>query len=417
MIRPLSVYIHWPFCKSKCPYCDFNSHVRNSVDNERWQNALLRELAYYAAKLPDRQVASIFFGGGTPSLMPAETVAALIEKVTNLWTVSGDIEITLEANPTSIEVKKFRDFRKSGVNRVSIGVQSLEPEDLKFLGREHNVQEALGALLMAADIFPRMSFDMIYARPGQTLAAWEAELSQALGYAKDHLSLYQLTIEENTAFHHAYHKGGFTMPEDGLAADMYMLTQDIMEAHGLPAYEISNHAWAGQESRHNLAYWKSHDYIGIGPGAHGRFCGGLQQNCVDTWGSEATTPLSEGLGVSEEGELCSPPYNKRFSTENIKSPERWLEKVEHSDNGLTAEVPISEKESLEEAVMMGLRLSTGIDYDAWQKQMGMDLRNVMQQSAIDKLCGQSMVMADENHIKVTKQGRLLLNMITKELLV
>jgi len=381
-MHPLSVYIHWPFCKSKCPYCDFNSHVRNDVDSERWQKALLHELAYYAAKLPDRQVVSIFFGGGTPSLMPATTVSALIEQVNSLWAVSEDIEITLEANPTSIEAKKFRDFRKSGVNRVSIGVQSFEPEDLKFLGREHNVQEAMGALLMAADIFPRMSFDLIYARPNQTLAAWEAELTQALTYAKDHLSLYQLTIEENTAFHHTYHNGGFTLPEEGLAADMYMLTQDIMEANGLPAYEISNHAWAGQESRHNLAYWKSQDYIGIGAGAHGRY-------------------------NQESG---------RISTENIKSPERWLEKVEQSDNGLTAETAISEKESLEEAVMMGLRLSSGIHYDEWQKQMGADLRKAIPETAIDKLREQTLIEADENHIKATRKGRLLLNRVTGELL-
>jgi oxygen-independent coproporphyrinogen-3 oxidase len=257
-----------------------------------------------------------------------------------------------------------------------------------------------------------MSFDLIYARPEQTLAAWEAELLQALTYAKDHLSLYQLTIEENTAFHTSYRNGKFVLPEEGLAADMYALTQDIMEAHGLPAYEISNHAKPGQESRHNLAYWKSDDYIGIGPGAHGRYRKNLRGYAEESY---TTTPRSEGVSVSEGGELHSPPY-KKISTENIKSPERWLEKVEASGNGLTAETALSEKELLEEALMMGLRLSSGIEYKDWQRRLGLDMFAALPRAAVDKLQGLSLITADKNHVKTTGKGRLLLNSITKELL-
>lgn len=382
MLRDLSIYIHWPFCKSKCPYCDFNSHVRTGIDNLRWQKALLGELAYYAGKLPDRQVVSIFFGGGTPSLMAPETVTALIDAVCTHWKVTDDLEITLEANPTSIEAGKFREFRKAEVNRVSIGIQSLSAPDLAFLGREHSVSEALAALEIANDIFPRVSFDLIYARPNQTLAAWEEELSQALKYAKDHLSLYQLTIEENTAFHPRYHKGEFHLPEDGMAADMYMLTQDMTEAHGLPAYEISNHAKPGNESRHNLAYWRSCDYVGIGAGAHGRY------KFNDT----------------------------RYATENVKSPERWLERLEQSVNGLVTETVISEQEILEEAIMMGLRLSSGIHYDVWEKNTGVDVRSALSPDAVNKLGRLSLIKSDDAHIETTRKGRLLLNTVTRELL-
>lgn len=324
--------------------------------------------------------------------MPAETVAALIDSVTGLWSVADDIEITLEANPTSVEAQKFRDFRKSGVNRVSIGVQALSASELAFLGREHNVDEALNALSLAHEIFPRMSFDLIYARPNQTLSLWEEELTTALKYAKDHISLYQLTIEENTAFHHIYHNGGFTLPEDNIAADMYLLTQEITEAHGLPAYEISNHSSPGGESRHNMAYWRSQDYIGIGPGAHGRY------------------RLNPGKDV------CTGTVINRLATENIKSPERWLEKVLQTGNGLATEITIERKESFEEAVMMGLRLSSGICYDDWNERIGIDLRSIIAQPAIDELRSMSLIIADRNNIKATKTGRLLLNGITKKIL-
>lgn len=379
---PLSIYIHWPFCKAKCPYCDFNSHVREGVDHARWRAAFLRELEYYAKKLPDRKIVSIFFGGGTPSLMQAQTVDALIAAVGKHWHMSDDIEITLEANPTSIEAEHFKEFRAAGINRVSVGIQALNAEDLTFLGRQHTVKEALAALDVARDTFPRYTFDLIYARPGQSPVAWEAELKEALSYANGHLSLYQLTIEENTAFYTAHRKGAFVMPEEGLAADMYLLTQQMMEAHNMPAYEISNHAQVGQESRHNLTYWRGDDYIGIGPGAHGRYS------------------LNK----------------KRFATETIKSPERWLEKVEQSSTGLITEIALSPRESLEELVMMGLRLREGIDYTDWQKRTGISLQDALAPAAITKMLTQGMVVADDAHIEVTSKGRLLLNRITSELL-
>jgi oxygen-independent coproporphyrinogen-3 oxidase len=409
MALPLSIYIHWPFCKSKCPYCDFNSHVREGVDHARWRAALLRELEHYASLLEGRQVASIFFGGGTPSLMEPETVAALIEAVKCHWPQHAGMEITLEANPTSVEAAKFKALRAAGVNRVSLGVQSLLPQSLAFLGRQHSADEALAAVALARECFPRMSFDLIYALPGQSLAAWETELRAALAHAADHLSLYQLTIEENTAFHHSYHQGAFALPEDTLAADMYILTQTIMEAHGMPAYEVSNHARPGQESRHNLAYWKSDDYIGIGPGAHGRYA------IYNASGSGLlASAMKPGSRLSQSTDCAIMPV--RIATETLKSPERWLEKVEQSGSGISVETLLSPREQFEEAVMMGLRLSGGIEYADWQVRTGMGLREVLPQSQVDRLRSQGMLVADEQHITVTPQGRLLLNTITKALL-
>lgn len=386
MKNPLSIYIHWPFCKAKCPYCDFNSHVREGVDHARWRAALLRELEYYAKKLPDREVKSVFFGGGTPSLMQARTVAELVQATGRNWQVAKDVEITLEANPTSVEAGHFKEFRDAGVNRVSIGIQSLLPEALTFLGRQHSVSEAMAALALARETFGRFNFDLIYARPGQSLEAWEAELREALSLAGGHLSLYQLTIEENTAFYTSHRKGAFVMPQEELAADMYQRTQEIMQERGLPAYEISNHASVGQESRHNLAYWRADDVIGIGPGAHGRY------------------------NIKDEN------TSRRFATETIKSPERWLERVEQSGTGLIAEVELSLRERMEEAVMMGLRLRDGIDYADWQSRTGLDLRRALSQPKLKALSEQGFIDADEKHIKTTGAGRLLLNLITAQLL-
>ncbi|MBA3448875.1 MAG: coproporphyrinogen III oxidase, partial [Pseudaminobacter sp.] len=266
------VYIHWPFCAAKCPYCDFNSHVRHQpVDQERFSRAFDTELKTMRARTGPREVTSIFLGGGTPSLMKPETVASVLESVAKYWTVPEGIEITLEANPSSVEAERFRGYRAAGVNRVSLGVQALNDADLRFLGRLHNVSEALQAIGLARDIFPRLSFDLIYARPNQTLDAWAAELEQAIGHAADHLSLYQLTIEEGTRFHTLYAAGKFEIPDADHAADLYAITQEITAARGLPAYEISNHARPGAESRHNLVYWRYGEYVGVGPGAHGRF--------------------------------------------------------------------------------------------------------------------------------------------------
>lgn len=391
-MHPLSIYIHWPFCKSKCPYCDFNSHVRDRVEHARWRAALLKELASYAALLPDREVVSIFFGGGTPSLMEAETVAALIEAAGRHWPMSENTEITLEANPTSVEAAKLIAFRDAGVNRASLGVQALDAAALAFLGRQHNVGEALEAVALAREIFPRMSFDLIYARPGQSLKAWEDELTKALTYAKGHMSLYQLTIEENTAFHAAYKKGELPMLGDDEAAEMYALTAAIMQAHNMPAYEISNYAAPGQESRHNLAYWRGDDYIGIGPGAHGRY-------------------LLYGGNASPSA------YPRSYlSTENIKSPERWLDRVEAEGRGLQAETAIDATERKRELVMMGLRLTTGINFADWQTRTGLDVREAINHEAAQLLVKQGFVVMDERRLGITPQGALLLNSVIGRLL-
>lgn len=380
--KPLAVYIHWPFCLSKCPYCDFNSHVRDKVEQERWKNALLRELAYMHSHTPDFIVSSIFFGGGTPSLMPADTVEALISRVGELWKNGDDIEITLEANPTSVEADKFIAFREAGVNRVSLGVQSLRDNELKFLGRGHSAEEAIRAIELARKTFERYSFDLIYARPNQTLQDWDNELSEALQLAGGHLSLYQLTIEENTTFHHAYSKGGFILPDEELSEALYRLTEEKMCLHELAPYEVSNYARIGQESRHNLSCWRGDSYIGVGAGAHGR---------IDVDG-------------------------RRVATQTLKSPERWLENVEKSGNAVEIWQEITPETSVEERVMMGLRLRDGINYHDFQIQTGFDLEKHINLPKRDFYMGQGLLADDKNAIKTTLKGRLLLNKLTAELL-
>lgn len=380
--QPLAVYIHWPFCKSKCPYCDFNSHVRESVEQERWKQALLRELEHMAAQVPDRCVASIFFGGGTPSLMPPATAEALITRVHQLWPVAGNIEITLEANPTSVEANTFPDFKQAGINRVSLGVQSLRDDELKFLGREHKASEALKAVERARNTFDRYSFDLIYARPHQTLTTWEKELSEALKHIDGHMSLYQLTIEENTAFHHAYAKGGFTLPDEDTSAALYQLTEEMLASRGLSAYEVSNYAKPGQESRHNLAYWKGDDYIGVGPGAHGR--------------------------VTVEG--------KRIATQTLKSPERWLENTEKNNHALEIWQEVPRAQEAEERVMMGLRLKDGIDYARFKEQTGYALEDNINLSKRDFYIEKGLLENNAQKLKVTLAGRLVLTSLTSELL-
>jgi len=273
-VGDVALYIHWPFCASKCPYCDFNSHVADSIDHDRWVARYLEEIDRYADEMSGRKIVSIYFGGGTPSLMRPSSVEAILDRVQARWKIANDIEITLEANPTSVEMEKFADFRVAGVNRVSLGVQALNDDDLAFLGREHSVDEALQALEIAKAQFERVNFDLIYARPEQGLKDWEQELDRAAELAVGHLSLYQLTIERNTPFYMSHAKGDFKIPEQELAADFYVLTQEVLEAAGLVSYEVSNHAVVGQESRHNLMYWHYGDYIGIGPGAHGRVTSG-----------------------------------------------------------------------------------------------------------------------------------------------
>ena len=320
------IYIHWPFCKSKCPYCDFNSHVAESIDHQRWLKAYLTELDYWANQTSDRTVSSIFLGGGTPSLMKPETVQGIIDFIQSKWRMTNACEITLEANPTSIEADKFQGFRAAGINRVSIGVQSLNAADLKFLGREHNPEQARAAIELAAKTFDRFSFDLIYARPNQTVESWKNELQDALKMAGNHLSLYQLTIEQGTPFFTRHARGEFQVPEQDHAADLYDVTQEIMEQAGLPAYEVSNHARPGEESRHNLTYWHYDDYIGVGPGAHGR--------------------------VTLDGQ--------KFATRTHRAPELWMERVERDRHGHYPHNPVSATAELQERIMMGLRLKEGI---------------------------------------------------------
>ena len=322
------VYLHWPFCAAKCPYCDFNSHVRHQPpDQERFAKAFRRELSHFRDRTGPREVTSIFLGGGTPSLMDPATVGALLDAVAQLWTVPSGIEITLEANPSSVEAERFRGYRAAGVNRVSLGVQALNDPDLRFLGRLHDVAEAKRAIGLARDIFPRLSFDLIYARPHQTIEAWERELDEAIDLAADHLSLYQLTIEEGTRFHALHAAGKIAMPGPDLSADLYAATQAITAARGLPAYEISNHARPGAESRHNLIYWRYGEYVGAGPGAHGRFV--------------------------EDG--------RRIVAFTEKMPETWANLVEANGHGIVGGEILNRPEEADELLMMGLRLTEGID--------------------------------------------------------
>ncbi|MGD9913078.1 MAG: radical SAM family heme chaperone HemW [Rhizobiaceae bacterium] len=334
------VYIHWPFCAAKCPYCDFNSHVRHQpVDQPRFAQAFDREMAAMRGKTGPRRVTSIFLGGGTPSLMLPETVGSVLDAVARHWTVPDGIEITLEANPTSVEAGRFRGYRAAGVNRVSLGVQALNDPDLKFLGRLHDVKTALGAIGLAREIFPRLSFDLIYARPGQTVDAWTAELEEAIGHAADHLSLYQLTIEEGTPFFGLHAAGKFAVPDPDLAANLYQATQEVTAARGLPAYEISNHAKPGAESRHNLTYWRYGDYVGIGPGAHGRFV--------------------------ENG--------RRVVTFTERVPEQWLAAVEQRGHGVTGGEILDREQEADEFLLMGLRLVEGIDLARYEALAGKPL--------------------------------------------
>jgi oxygen-independent coproporphyrinogen-3 oxidase len=330
--EPLALYIHWPFCAAKCPYCDFNSHVRDRVDHQAFAAALRTELAREAERANRagirRPLASIFFGGGTPSLMRPETAAALIEDATRLFDPLPDLEITLEANPTSVELEKLRAFRDAGINRVSLGVQALDAEALAFLGRKHDTTEAIRALHFARETFPRVSFDLIYARPGQAEAAWRAELRQALALAADHLSLYQLTIEPGTQFATLHARGAFALPEGDDAARLYTATAEEAARFGLLPYEISNYAQPGAESRHNLAYWRYADYIGIGAGAHQRL----------------TMP---------DGSL--------LATRRHRAPEEWLARVQRDGHAVTDEEALSPRDRAREALLMGLRLTEGVD--------------------------------------------------------
>jgi putative oxygen-independent coproporphyrinogen III oxidase len=381
MTQPLGVYIHWPFCKSKCPYCDFNSHVREGVEQARWRKALLTELEYAAREAPGRRVETMFFGGGTPSLMEPATAGALIARTRELWDTAPDIEITLEANPTSVEAGRFADLAEAGVNRVSLGIQALEPAALKFLGREHSVDEALDALAVAKKNFARHSFDLIYARPGQTPDAWADELERALALAGEHLSLYQLTIERGTRFFADQARGAFALPGEEAAAEMFERTQARLAEAGLPAYEISNHARPGAACRHNLIYWRYQDYVGVGPGAHGRFTHGPAKR----------------------------------ATRRISGPEGWLAAVERDGHGTQETTDVSGRDRVEEALMMGLRLSEGIERAQFTSVAGSDPVVALGEQKIAPLVQAGFLDVDATHLKATPAGRQRLNALLERL--
>ena len=379
---PLAVYIHWPFCRSKCPYCDFNSHVRDSVDIARWTRALLADLDHAADLVPERTVGSVFFGGGTPSLMPPETVAALLDRAAARWTMHSAVEVTLEANPNSAEAARFRAFAAAGVNRLSIGVQALDPAALRMLGRLHDRAEAIAAIEHARDSFTRFSFDLIYARPGQSLGAWRNELDEALTLAGDHLSLYQLTIEPGTAFATLERRGDLVPLVEETAAALFEATQDRLAAHGLPAYEISNHARPGGECRHNLAYWRYQDYAGIGPGAHGRL-------------------TRDGV---------------KFATRQHRTPERWLAAIERAGTGIEETTAIDRDTALEEMVMMGLRLTEGVDRVRLEHAAGQDAE-LLFGGSLGPLIEGGFLTLDEGRLAATAAGRQRLNAVLGALLL
>jgi putative oxygen-independent coproporphyrinogen III oxidase len=384
---PLGVYFHWPFCKSKCPYCDFNSHVRDGVEQVRWRTALLTELEQAAREAPGRRVETVFFGGGTPSLMPSETVAALIARTRELWDCAPEIEITLEANPTSVEAGRFAALADAGVNRVSLGLQALDPASLAFLGREHSVDEALAALDTARRFFSRHSFDLIYARPGQTPETWAAELERALALAGEHLSLYQLTIERGTRFFTDRARGVFTLPGEDEQAAMFEYTQRRLEEAGLPAYEISNHARPGAACRHNLIYWRYQDYVGVGPGAHGRFA------------------------VEGDGSAMLKRATRRAS-----GPEAWLEMVERDGYGTAETSVVAGRDLVDEALMMGLRLSEGIERREFARVAGADPVEAVGAARLDPLRRAGLIDFDATHLRATPAGRQRLNAILERLI-
>ena len=377
MSTPLALYIHWPFCISKCPYCDFNSHVRESVDQDAWCKALLADMAYEAALTPDRKLSSIFFGGGTPSLMPPSTVAALIDAAAQHWGFADNIEITLEANPSSVEASRFADLAKAGVNRVSLGLQSLDDAALAFLGRAHSVAESLDALTVAQQHFDRVNIDLIYARPEQTAKQWEAELRRALSFGTDHMSLYQLTIEAGTRFETLVRTGHFTPADDDDAATLYDMTQDMARTAGMAAYEISNHAQAGHESRHNLSYWRYDDYIGIGPGAHGR--------------------------------------RLKCATQRHKKPENFLSAVDRNAHGISAEDHLDPASRATESLLMGLRLSEGISLERLSSRTGIAPDKMLDFTAVDKIARLGLITRNGDRITVTPQGMPLLDAILPQI--
>ncbi|MFC4291692.1 radical SAM family heme chaperone HemW [Sphingorhabdus arenilitoris] len=373
----LALYIHWPFCVSKCPYCDFNSHVRSDIDVDDWRSALIFDLRHEHQVNPAPTIGSIFFGGGTPSLMPPQLVADLIAQADDLWGLSPQCDITLEANPSSVEAARFSELALAGVNRISLGLQSLDDQSLRFLGRAHSVDESLVALDIAQQNFARMSFDLIYARPGQSIDAWESELTRAIRFGTGHLSLYQLTIEPGTQFETLVRTGKLTPADDDHCADLFEITRQITTAAGIPAYEISNHARAGQESQHNLTYWRYQDYVGIGPGAHGRRGG--------------------------------------MATQRHKKPENFLAAITRNGHGLQEERLLPPQEQAVEALLMGLRLAEGIAPDEMAARFGLSVWQMLDKAAIGRLSRLGLLRAEGSRLHVTAKGMPLLDAILPEI--
>lgn len=383
-LNSISVYVHWPFCLAKCPYCDFNSHVRETVDEGKMAAAMTAEIDYYAGLVGARSVKSIFFGGGTPSLMSATTVDNVINRLSKRFSIDNDIEITLEANPTSVEAGKFDDFSKAGVNRVSLGIQALNTKDLIALGREHSLKEAFEAIELSQKYFKRSNFDLIYARMGQSVSDWQKELHQALKIANGHLSLYQLTIEPGTPFYGQLRSGKIIIPNEDTSAEMYDLTNQICESAGYEIYEISNYAKVGQQSKHNLTYWKYLDYIGIGAGAHGR--------------------------ITLAGQT--------YATMQYKKPETWLKAVQMNGHATKVKENLSQKAMAEEMIMMGLRLTDGIAYTDFKNRLGTDIEKFIAMDSLVSLKSQGFVsVKNQDRLRLTEKGRPLLNQILGQILV
>ena len=379
---PLAIYVHWPFCRVKCPYCDFNVHIRRDVDHSRWRRALCAEIDHFAGEAEGREVSSIYFGGGTPSLMAADTVAAVLDRVGARWAMSPSVEITLEANPDPSDVGRFADYRAAGVSRLSLGIQSLDDRALAFLGRAHDRAAALHALEEGRRRFERLSFDLIYARPGQGAEDWRRELAEAVQRAGEHISLYQLTIEAGTAFGSAHERGHLPMPGDEAAGGLYEITQDVLAGAGFDAYEISNHARPGGQSRHNLAYWRYQDYLGIGPGAHGR---------VTVGGSKS-------------------------ATHQTRNPRRWLEAVEASGHGTEGRATLSPAARGEEMLMMGLRLAEGVSRERFRAETGTALDAALDSGALAALVDGGFLDADDRRLRATPAGRQRLDAVLRALL-
>jgi putative oxygen-independent coproporphyrinogen III oxidase len=379
MTSSLALYVHWPWCLSKCPYCDFASRPREGeIDEERWRKAFFAELDQAAGEIGFRRLGSIFFGGGTPSLMPPSLVEAIIERAAQHWPATSDVEITLEANPGTVDFARFTDFRAAGINRLSLGIQALNDRDLRALGRLHDAKQARLAIAAAGEIFPRFSFDIIYARPGQDLSSWRSELQEVLDFGAQHLSLYQLTVEEGTAFY----ARGIPEADENLAADLFVLTREMTATAGLPAYEISNHAKPGAECRHNLVYWRGGDYVGIGPAAHGR--------------------------VTMSGQTAAIARHAQ--------PEAWLKTVEEQGHGTFEQATLTAKERISELLLMGLRLAEGVDRQRFLSQTGQTIEVAVNASALEELTKMGWLLCDDKGLRATENGFLMLNRLLSSLL-